>query len=273
MKHNVEQSLHGLLVEVDKLNHLDGNPRKGSVEAIIASYSEFGQVKPIVAKPNGDGTLTVIAGNHQLAAARKLGWTHIAAVQYDVENEKAIAFALADNRTSELGHTDQSLVAELIDTVVDQFPDLLDSLGWDDWEIAAMEEASLRTSVVSPLDDEDGSDKGIGTPFVAPVIKQIPPSELGATVLSSLVQEDEDGERRITASKDMDHNEIAVKGSTVASPESAPRAVVQYTIVFDEPEQQRRWYEFIKWLRSEPAYDGDTTASKLMSFIDSHSEI
>lgn len=273
MKYNVEESLHGLLVEVNNLNYLDGNPRKGSVEAIIASYSQFGQVKPIVAKPNGDGTFTVIAGNHQLAAARKLGWTHIAAVQLDVENEKAIAFALADNRTSELGHTDQSLVAELIDTVVDQFPDLLDSLGWDDWEIAAMEEASLRASVVSPLNDEDGSDKGIGTSFVAPVIKQIPPSELGATVLSSLVQEDEDGERRITASKDMDHNEIAVKGSTVASPESAPRAVVQYTIVFDEPEQQRRWYEFVKWLRSEPAYDGNTTASKLMSFIDSHSEI
>lgn len=273
MKYNIEASLHGLLIDIDKLNHLDGNPRKGSIEAIVASYSEFGQVKPIVAKPNGDGTFTVIAGNHQLAAARKLGWTHIAAVQYDVENEKAIAFALADNRTSELGHTDQVLVAELIDSVVDQFPDLLDSLGWDDWEIAAMEEASLRSSTSASTVEDDDSDRGIGTPFVAPVIKPIQQSEIGATVLSSLVREDEDGERRITASMDMDHNEIAVKGSTVASPESAPRAVVQYTIVFDEPEQQRRWYEFIKWLRTDPAYDGDTTASKLMSFIDSHAEI
>jgi hypothetical protein len=272
MKYTIEQSLHGLLIEVEKLHHLDGNPRRGNLDAIIASYSEFGQVRPIVVKPNGDGTYIVIAGNHQLAAARKLGWTHIAAVQFDVEDSKAIAFALADNRTSELGHTDQALVAELIDSVVDEFPDLLDSLGWDDWEIAAMEEASLRSaSTVS--DDLSDEDKGIGTSFMAPVVKQMPQSDLGATVLSSLVKEDEDGEKRITAPSNVDHNEVAIKGSTVASPETAPRAVVQYTIVFDAPEQQKRWYDFIKWLRSEPAYDGDTTASKLMSFIDSHSEI
>lgn len=272
MKHNVDESLIGLLVDVSTLVHLDGNPRKGNVDAIISSYSEFGQVKPIVVRPNDDGTSTVIAGNHQLMAAKKLGWTHIAAVKFNVDNERAIAFALADNRTSELGHTDQALVADLIDAVVDQFPDLLDSLGWDDWEIAAMEEASLRSSV-QPVEVDNDDDKGIGASFVAPVIKQIPQSELGATVLSSLVQEDDDGERRITAPKDVDHNEVAVKGSTIAAPESAPRAVVQYTIVFDEPEQQRRWYEFIKWLRSDPAYDGETTASKLMSFIDSHAEI
>lgn len=271
MNHKVEASLRDLLIEVDKLGHLDGNPRKGNLDAIIASYSEFGQVKPIVVKPNGDGTFVVIAGNHQLAAAKKLGWTHIAAVQFDVDDQRAIAFALADNRTSELGHTDQALVSELIDSVVEEYPDLLDSLGWDDWEIAAMEEASMRSTETVIHDDDE--DRGIGTSFVAPVIKPIQQSDLGATVLSSLVREDDDGERKIIAPKDADHNEIAIKGSTVASPESAPRAVVQYTIVFDEPEQQRRWYEFIKWLRSDPAYDGDTTASKLMSFIDSHAEI
>jgi hypothetical protein len=71
----------------------------------------------------------------------------------------------------------------------------------------------------------------------------------------------------------MDHNEIAIKGSTVATPEAAPRAVVQYTIVFDDPDQQRRWYDFIRWIRNEPAYDGSTTSEKLISFIDAHSEI
>jgi len=44
-------------------------------------------------------------------------------------------------------------------------------------------------------------------------------------------------------------------------------------LVFDDPEQQRRWYDFIRWLRNDPGYDGSTTAEKIMSFIDAHSEV
>lgn len=99
MKHQVEECLISLLVDVDTLVPLPGNPRRGNVDAIMASYSEFGQLRPIVVKPNGDGTSTVIAGNHQLMAAKRLGWTHMAAVTFEADNSRAIAFALADNRT------------------------------------------------------------------------------------------------------------------------------------------------------------------------------
>ena len=264
MKHQVEESLLSLLVDVETLVPLPGNPRRGNVDAIMASYGEFGQLKPIIIKPNDDGTSTVIAGNHQLMAAKRLGWTHIAAVSYNVDNSRAIAFALADNRTGELGHTDQNLVSDMLDSVIDDYGDLMTDLGWDDWEIAAMEEVSHRNG---PTKSDDSPDEGYMSPVIQPI------SDLGATILSSLVREDSDGERRINAPSDMDHNEIAIKGSTVATPEAAPRAVVQYTIIFDEPEQQRRWYDFIRWLRTQPAYDGETTAGKLMSFNDSHSEI
>ena len=264
MKHQVEECLISLLVDVDTLVPLPGNPRRGNVDAIMASYSEFGQLRPIVVKPNGDGTSTVIAGNHQLMAAKRLGWTHMAAVTFEADNSRAIAFALADNRTGELGHTDQSLVTEMLDSVIDDYGDLMTDLGWDDWEVASMEEIGHRTTSNK---NDDGTEGGYMSPVIQPI------SDLGATILSSLVREDDDGERRINAPSDMDHNEIAIKGSTVATPEAAPRAVVQYTIIFDQPEQQRRWYDFIRWLRTQPAYDGETTAGKLMSFIDSHSEI
>ena len=264
MKHQVEECLISLLVDVDTLVPLPGNPRRGNVDAIMASYSEFGQLRPIVVKPNGDGTSTVIAGNHQLMAAKRLGWTHMAAVTFEADNSRAIAFALADNRTGELGHTDQSLVTEMLDSVIDDYGDLMTDLGWDDWEIASMEEIGHRTTSNK---NDDGTEEGYMSPVIQPI------SDLGATILSSLVREADDGERRINAPSDMDHNEIAIKGSTVATPEAAPRAVVQYTIIFDQPEQQRRWYDFIRWLRTQPAYDGETTAGKLMSFIDSHSEI
>jgi hypothetical protein len=48
--------------------------------------------------------------------------------------------------------------------------------------------------------------------------------------------------------------------------------VVQYTLVFDDADQQKRWYDFIRFLRNDPAYVGDTTASKLIDFVDAHAD-
>ena len=61
-----------------------------SIEAVARSYEAFGQRKPIVARRlrrerNGFPTGEVIAGNHQLQAAKSLGWTHIAVVFTDIE--------------------------------------------------------------------------------------------------------------------------------------------------------------------------------------------
>jgi hypothetical protein len=265
MKHNVDPSLGNLLVEIGTLVELPGNPRKGNVEAIMASYKEFGQLKPIVIKTNDDGTSTVIAGNHQVRAARQLGWTHVAAVPFEADEARAVAFALADNRISELGHTDQSLAADLLFDVIDDYGDLMEDLGWDSFEVAYIEEQAMRSEPIQ---------SGGVSEFTPPVIQPI--ANIGEKLLSSFVREDDDGERKIIAPPDVDHNEIAVKGSTVTSAHANPpshNAVVQYTIVFDSPDQQKRWYDFLRWLRSEAAFDGGTTAEKLISFIDAHSEV
>ena len=74
--------LQGLAFPVEELTPLPGNPRQGDVQAVARSYSTFGQRKPIVARREGDGGI-VIAGNHQLAAARQLGWDEIAVVWVD----------------------------------------------------------------------------------------------------------------------------------------------------------------------------------------------
>ena len=88
-----------------------------------------------------------------------------------------------------------------------------------------------------------------------------------------MVREGEDGERQIVADDSVDHADVAVQGSTAIVPGAAPRAVVQYTIVFDDPEQQKRWYNFIRWLRNNPGYDGSTTGEKIRAFVDAHSEV
>ena len=261
MEHNVNESLSALLTPLDVLISLEHNPRVGNIPAIMASYEEFGQVKPIVVRPNEDGTSTVVAGNHQVEAVRRLGWTHIAAVPIDADDKRAVAFALADNRTMELGHTDPIGASHMIIEIVDEYNDLMESLKWDDYEIAYYEEQAQKVA---------GSDDGV-VGFVTPVLMEVVGE--AAEILAGMVREGEDGERLIIADDSVDHGDVAVQGSTALVPGAAPRAVVQYTIVFDDPDQQKRWYDFIRWLRNDPGYDGVTTGQKILSFIDSHSEV
>jgi DNA modification methylase len=99
-----------------------------------------------VALPDG----TVIAGNHQLLAARALGWEEIAVVTSDDDEQTAKAFALADNRTSDLGHYDNEALAELLaDVAVD--PELLLATGYTDADL----EALIGEIDVLPPEDKD----------------------------------------------------------------------------------------------------------------------
>ena len=113
MIHKIHPDLDNLKTKIDDLQHLPGNPRIGNVDAVALSYEEFGQRKPIVATKDK----IVIGGNHQLAAAKKLGWTHIAVLFTDDNELKAKAFALADNRTSDLGTYDNDLLSDMLASV------------------------------------------------------------------------------------------------------------------------------------------------------------
>lgn len=259
----IHPSLKSLAVDIDSLDYLEGNPRIGNVEAIMASYSEFGQVKPIVAKKNEDGTATVIAGNHQLEAAINLGWEQIAVIFLDADDKKAIAFALADNRTMELGYTEPELLTDMLLEISEYYPDLLDGLGWDEFELASME-----SDMIIEQARMDNAEEEI--PQTREQVAEQKVYDDAVDSIKGMVQKDDSGENRIVANSNLDHSDIATRGSTVAVPGSAPQAAVQYTIVFDNADQQAQWYKFIKWLRSDPAVDGDTTAEKLINFIDPH---
>lgn len=253
-----------LVVDIDTLVPLPGNPRKGNVEAIMASYKEFGQVKPIVAKDNGDGTSTVIAGNHQLEAAKRLGWEHIAVVHIDMDDKQATAFALADNRTVELGHTDPEMLNDMMATIIDEYTPLLDGLGWDEFELAALEEQAFRL--------ENAEDAGYVPPVIInPNLDPVSPAVNEDKPQGVSVVPDGDG-GRIVPTGDVDQNAVVATGSTSIGQSGSDRAIVQYTLVFDSPEQQKHWYDFIRWLRLDPGYDGNTTATRLMNFIDAHAD-
>lgn len=124
----INDSLKALAEPIDTLALLPDNPRKGNVEAVANSLATFGQRKPIVARR---GDKVVIAGNHTLQAARQLGWKQIAVVWVDDDDLTAKAFALADNRTAELGSYDDHLLADLILAVQREDANLLAMSGWD----------------------------------------------------------------------------------------------------------------------------------------------
>lgn len=259
MTNGIHESLLPLATDIDSLRLLDGNPRIGDVDAIMASYEEFGQVKPIVARKNDDGTATVIAGNHQLQAAANLGWDKIAVVYLEADDKRAIAYAIADNRTMELGYTEPELLDSLIVEVSDMYPELLEGLGWDEFEIAGIGYETDRNS-------SELSETGV---YIPPVMIEPSSKEEVRQVLH--VAENNEGERRIVADPSADQRDVAIRGSTVSG--TTPRAVVQYTIVFDSPDQQTKWYDFIKWLKADPGTDGATTAERLINFIESHTEV
>ena len=259
----IHPSLKSLAVNVDALDYLEGNPRIGNVDAIMASYQEFGQVKPIVAKRNEDGTATVIAGNHQLEAAINLGWEEIAVIFLDADDKRAIAFALADNRTMELGYTEPELLTDMLLEIGEYFPELLDGLGWDEFELASLENDML-------IQENGTAGRNFEVEKTQEQIDDKKTFDDAVDSIKGMVEKDSSGENRIVANSNLDHSDIATRGSTIAVPGSAPQAAVQYTIVFDNADQQAQWYKFIKWLRSDPAVDGDTTAEKLINFIDPH---
>lgn len=125
---SIASGLIGLAVPIDSLHQLPGNPRRGDVDAVAASLERFGQRKPIVVDDDG----TIIAGNHTWAAARQLGWDEIAAVRVSDDPATAKAYALADNRTAELGGYDEAALLDLIRDVGEVDASLLADTGWDD---------------------------------------------------------------------------------------------------------------------------------------------
>lgn len=99
------------LVPVTQLKGYDKNPRKGNVKAIAESLQVNKQYRPIVVQKSSN---KILAGNHTWQAAKSLGWSEIAVVFVDVDDEAAKRIVLADNKTNDLADYDNAILAELL---------------------------------------------------------------------------------------------------------------------------------------------------------------
>lgn len=255
-KHKIASPIQHLKVSVDHLTHLSGNPRLSEIDKIAASYEEFGQLKPITCNQEESGEIVVLSGNHQLMAARDvLGWTHIAAVIHEeLPPEKALAFALTENHWGNIGSIDQELQFAALQETVDDFTEFYEMIGWDDFSMATMESRIIE----SELQVEHDSNAGWEPPKL---IEDSPTIPKDATP--------EEAARPFTPTADTDT--IVTQGSTATSKSGSRHAVIQYTLVFDNSEQQQTWYSFVKWLSEQEVYEGNSTAERLTAYLKSES--
>lgn len=262
---NIHPDLVKMAVPMQSLLHLEGNPRVGDIAAIKSSLEEFGQLKPIVIFDNGNDTYTILAGNHTVYAAKELGWEEIAAViETGMDRTKAIAFALIDNRVSELGHTNTELLEDSIIEVAEVYSHIFEGVGWDDFEIASMETGAAQR------DFEGAIPRGQAGGYVPPMLV----SEPTLPDVIPVVSDDEEDGPRLVAPVGTDERAAVISGvgGSTSQSDSSKKALIQYTLIFDDSTQMTRWWEFIKFLRGSPVYEGDTITTKLMNFIEAHGE-
>ena len=130
-------------IPIDSLIPDPNNARKHNKKNLLAikgSLTKFGQQKPIVINEKN----LIVAGNGTVEAAKELGWKEINAVVTSLDSFHQTAFALADNKTSEL--------AEWDDEVLERALAGLDLGGFDIGEIGF---DGLPSFVPDLPDDED----------------------------------------------------------------------------------------------------------------------
>lgn len=150
-------------IRIDKLTPDPANARKHdrrNIEAIKASLARFGQTRPLVVTED----LTVIAGNGTLEAATGLGWTHVVVTRVPFSTpDEARAFALADNKTSELAQWNTPVLLEVLEELALEGW-ALEEIGFEPQDLAAY---NRRTEKQAP-DEFPSFDDGIETEYCCP---------------------------------------------------------------------------------------------------------
>lgn len=128
------------------------------LNAIAESVEQFDQQKPIVIDAEG----VVRAGNGTCLALMARDQELVWGVQSKLKGAKAVAYALADNRTAELSSWDYGIVAETLKALENKGQDI-QRLGWDKSEL---DDLLKNVSVSNNSEfDEDTSPKLAGLEF------------------------------------------------------------------------------------------------------------
>ncbi len=164
----IAEDLRGLALELGDLTQDPANARlhpERNMEALKASLHRFGQRKPVVVRREG---MIVIAGNGTLAAAKALGWSHVAAVIVEDDATTATGYAIADNRTAELAEWDVKALNALMNSIQGSIGP--SELGFEPDDLAALlggvdlpeEDEKYTRKIESPVYEPTGDKPPVG---------------------------------------------------------------------------------------------------------------
>lgn len=126
-------------IDVAKIQPYNNNPRRNQpVELVAKSIKEFGFNSPIIV----DKDNVVIAGHTRLKAAVKLKLKKVPCIVADLSEEKAKAYRILDNKTSEIAEWDNFL----LDTEIKE----IEELGFDtsDWGLDFTQEEEPELEII-----------------------------------------------------------------------------------------------------------------------------
>ena len=128
-----------------------------SIASIASSYQAFGQQNLMVC----DSSKIVRDGNGRLAAATRLGWTHVAVIPSDLSEIELMRYSLAANQTARHAEWDYEALAGHL-KAIQKTGAPIDDLGWADYELSPLLAASWSPPPVGDLPgpDEPGDKPG-----------------------------------------------------------------------------------------------------------------
>ncbi len=217
-------------MSIDELELWPGNYRLGDVAAIRRSLSRFGFNGALRIRGG-----TVMAGNHVLRAIREIreerqappfgvriedgAWLVQTVSLEHLTEEEAVAFAIADNRTSDLASNDEASLAELLKGL--EAP-LIDVLSFQEKELVRL----LRSGPGEPIDAPPEDPQAI-----PPADIRVKPGQLWRL-----------GEHRLLCgdSTNMDAVAALMQGEQAALVSTDPPYVIDYT-GSDRPSDGKDW--------------------------------
>ena len=155
MSEQASQALTFEMVATDRLINHPENPRRGDVEAVVASIRANGFYGALVVQR---GTNHVVVGNHRLRAARSLGMTELPVAWIDCDDDRARRILIADNRSSDLASWDDEALIALLNNMDD-----LDGTLFNDDDLAR-----LTAAMTGPTDFPDIDPEGLDIHFRCP---------------------------------------------------------------------------------------------------------
>lgn len=155
------QDLHSLKVERVDPKSLKSHPRnvrrhpEENIQAIMRSLTEFGQQKPLVVDIHNQ----VIAGNGTLESIMRLGWKRCDIVRTQLDGAKAEAFAIMDNKATDMSEFDFQALASVMRTIEADGVSL-DLTGFQSYETEPLLQAEWKPQATATMPEEGPSKSG-----------------------------------------------------------------------------------------------------------------